>query len=81
MARKVSWKRDPRLQRILKQNSERRTWERAQQSKHKGAEKVIFGVCLVVVVLSIVAWTAIQIAWSLLLLAGSIALGVIIALR
>ena len=46
MASKVSWKKDKRLQRILKQNAERRAEERREQGEGKILEPVVMTVVI-----------------------------------
>lgn len=74
MTSETSWKKDERLQRILKQNAERRAEERYKNNK--GFEQtlmVIFGIGFVLYMLAVLA---IGIAWPLILIAGAIILGI-----
>lgn len=75
MASKVSWKKDKRLQRILKQNAEQRAEERYKENKgFDQALMVIFGIGFVLYMLAVLA---IGIAWPLVLLTGGILAGII----
>lgn len=74
MTSKISWKKDERLQRILKQNAERRAEE--CYKNNKGFEQtlmVIFGIGFVLYMLAVLA---IGIAWPLILIAGAIIAGI-----
>ena len=67
---KVSWKKDERLQRILKQNAERRTEEWYKQNK--GVDLAIMAVVGVVFIAGLFAIVAIGVAWFLLAIVGII---------
>lgn len=75
MARKISWKTDERLQRILKQNAGRRAEERYKENK--GFDQtlmVIFGIGFVLYMLAVLV---IGIAWPIVLLTVGILAGII----
>lgn len=64
MANKISWKKDKRLQRILKQNAKRRDEERYKESK--GLDAVVTIVICVGFILGLIVVVATGIAWLLL---------------
>ena len=66
MASKISWKKDKRLQRILKQNAERRAEERYKENK--GLDAAVTIVIGVGFVLGLIVVVATGIAWLLLTL-------------
>lgn len=70
MANKISWKKDKRLQRILKQNAERRAEERYKESK--GLDAVVTIVICVGFILGLIVVVATGIAWLLLTLVAVI---------
>ncbi len=70
MAKKISWKKDKRLQRILKQNAERRAEERYKESK--GLDAVVTIVICVGFILGLIVVVATGIAWLLLTLVAVI---------
>ena len=70
MANKISWKKDKRLQRILKQNAERRDEERYKESK--GLDAVVTIVICVGFILGLIVVVATGIAWLLLTLVAVI---------
>ena len=79
MASKITWEAHKRRQKLLKQNAERRDWERRQQGKGKGFEQtlmVIFGIGFVLYMLAVLA---IGITWPLVLLTGGIIAGIIMS--
>lgn len=66
MANKISWKKDKRLQKILKQNAERRAEERYKESK--GFDAVVTIVICVGFILGLIVVVATGIAWLFLTL-------------
>ena len=66
MASKISWKKDERLQRILKQNAERREEER--YGKNKGLDIAVSVIIGVGFILGLIVVIATGIAWLLLTL-------------
>lgn len=66
MASKISWKKDKRLQRILKQNAERRDEERYKENK--GLDAAVMIVIGVGFILGLIVVVATGIAWLLLTL-------------
>ena len=66
MANKISWKKDKRLQKILKQNAERRAEERYKESK--GLDAVVTIVICVGFILGLIVVVATGIAWLFLTL-------------
>lgn len=67
---KVSWKKDERLQRILKQNAERRAEEWYKQNK--GLDLAVMTVVGVGFIAGLIAIVAIGVAWFLLAIVGII---------
>ena len=67
---KVSWKKDERLQRILKQNAERRAEEWYKQNK--GFDIAVMTVIGVGFILGLIVTVAIGVAWFLLAIVGII---------
>ena len=70
MASKISWKKDERLQRILKQNAERRDEERYKKSD--GLDIAVMIVVGVGFILGLIVVVATGIAWLLLTLVAII---------
>ena len=70
MASKISWKKDERLQRILKQNAERRDEERYKKSD--GLDIAVMIVVGVGLILGLIVVVATGIAWLLLTLVAII---------
>ena len=75
MASKVSWKTDERLQRILKQNAERRAEERSKEDN--GWDQALMIVFCTGFILYMLAVLAIGITWPLILIAVGILAGII----
>ena len=67
---KVSWKKDERLQKILKQNAERRAEE--WYKKNRGLDLAVMSVIGVGFILGLIVTVAIGVAWFLLVLVGII---------
>ena len=70
MTTKISWKKDKRLQRILKENAERRAEERYGQNK--GLELAVTIVAGIAFLVGGVAAIVLGIAWLLLMFVGII---------
>ena len=75
MASKVSWKKDKRLQRILKQNAERRDEERSK--KNKGWDTALTVIFLLGFFLFGMAWLVIGVAKVVILVSVGILAGII----
>ena len=75
MASKVSWKTDKRLQKILKQNAERRAEERYK--KNKGWDTAFTVIFALGFVLFGIAWLAIGVAKVVILASVGILAGII----
>ncbi len=75
MASKVSWKTDKRLQRILKENAERRAEERYKENK--GWETAFTAILALGFVLFGMAWLAIGITKVVILVSVGIIAGII----
>ena len=76
MASKISWKKDERLQRILKQNAKRRDWEREQRGEYKNLDRTFTIIFTLGFILYGLAILAIGITWPLILLGGGILAGI-----